>query len=41
MIASLVALSAATISNIEMWVIGCSAAISLYTGKKIPKNRRK
>lgn len=40
-IASLTAFSAATLTSIELWVAGCSAAISLYTGTKIPKNRRK
>lgn len=40
-LASLTALSAVTITNIELWLAGCSAAISLYTGTKLPKNRRK
>ena len=40
-VSAFTALSAATLTNIELWVAGCSAAISLYTGTKIPKNRRK
>ena len=34
-------MSAVTIANIEMWMAGAAAAISLYTGTKLPKKRKR